>query len=45
MSQARIVVLKDGEIVEQGDCETLLNQPREAYTKRLLEASGLHFST
>ncbi|NWO10234.1 ABC transporter ATP-binding protein [Chromohalobacter salexigens] len=41
----RIVVLKDGEIVEQGDCETLLNQPREAYTKRLLEASGLHFGT
>jgi len=32
----RIVVLKDGLIVEQGDARDLLEAPRDAYTRRLL---------
>ncbi len=35
----RIAVLHDGLIVEQGECATILRSPRDAYTRRLLEAA------
>ena len=34
----KIVVMKDGEIVESGTPDQIFNAPREAYTKRLIEA-------
>lgn len=35
----RVVVLKDGKIVEQGLCSDVLANPQEEYTKRLLAAA------
>ena len=35
----RIIVMKDGRIVEQGDTEQLFNNPQQDYTKDLLHAS------
>ncbi|MFV0633857.1 ABC transporter ATP-binding protein [Demequina sp.] len=35
----RVVVLKDGRVVEQGDREQVLQNPQEEYTKRLLMAA------
>ncbi|GAA3909073.1 ABC transporter ATP-binding protein [Halomonas cibimaris] len=35
----RVIVLKDGEVVEQGECEALFNAPQHAYTRRLVEAA------
>ncbi len=40
----RIVVLKDGRVVEQGPAEQVFGSPREDYTRRLLEAA-LHLAT
>ncbi|MDR5858757.1 ABC transporter ATP-binding protein [Halomonas eurihalina] len=37
----RILVLKDGEVVESGDCLDVLERPTSAYTKALVEAAGL----
>ncbi len=34
-----IIVMKDGRVVEQGDAETVYGNPREAYTRELLEAA------
>lgn len=34
----RVVVMQDGEIVEQGDCRQIFEHPVEEYTKRLIEA-------
>jgi len=33
-----VLVMKDGEVVEQAGVEQILDAPREAYTRRLLEA-------
>jgi microcin C transport system ATP-binding protein len=35
----RLLVMKDGEIVEEGDALALLAQPRHAYTRTLLQAA------
>lgn len=35
----RILVMKEGKIVEQGDAHEVFTQPRERYTRHLLEAS------
>jgi microcin C transport system ATP-binding protein len=37
----RVLVMKDGEIVEQGEAEALFDSPREPYTRALLEAAHL----
>jgi len=34
----KIVVMKNGEIVDQGDREKILNDPDDPYTKKLLDA-------
>ena len=35
----RVLVMKDGKIVEQGDIEEIYNNPRHEYTKQLLSAA------
>mgnify|MGYP002510028777 FL=1 len=35
---SRIAVMKDGKVVELGETESIFRNPREAYTKRLIEA-------
>ncbi len=37
----RIMVLKDGLVVEQGDCEQVLAAPQTPYTQALVNAAGL----
>jgi oligopeptide transport system ATP-binding protein len=37
----RILVMKDGRVVEEGETDALLAAPRADYTKRLLAAAGL----
>ncbi len=37
----RIVVLKDGEIVEEGETESVIRSPRHDYTRTLLQSAGL----
>ncbi|MCU1526773.1 MAG: transporter ATP-binding protein, partial [Frondihabitans sp.] len=34
----RVLVLKDGRVVEEGDAERVFRSPREEYTRRLIEA-------
>ncbi|KIF80906.1 ABC transporter ATP-binding protein [Noviherbaspirillum autotrophicum] len=36
----RVMVMKDGKVVESGTTEEVLSHPRQAYTKRLLAASS-----
>ena len=35
----RIIVLKDGEVVEEGEAEALTAAPREPYTRALMAAA------
>ncbi|MCR5301328.1 MAG: ABC transporter ATP-binding protein [Lachnospiraceae bacterium] len=37
---SRIIVMKDGEIVEQGTDEEIFNNPKKEYTKQLLLSAG-----
>lgn len=37
----RILVLKEGKVIEQGDCDALLQNPRSDYTRALIDASAL----
>ncbi|MBD9388663.1 ABC transporter ATP-binding protein [Agrobacterium sp. AGB01] len=34
----RVIVMRDGRIIEQGDRDTIFDNPKEAYTRRLLQA-------
>ena len=34
-----MIVLKDGKVVESGDCEKIINKPTHSYTKNLLRAA------
>jgi ABC-type microcin C transport system duplicated ATPase subunit YejF len=36
----RIMVMKEGKIIEVGETEEVFNHPKEAYTKLLLGESG-----
>jgi microcin C transport system ATP-binding protein len=38
----RIMVMKQGRVVEQGDTQTLFKQPQQAYTRELLNAAMLN---
>jgi peptide/nickel transport system ATP-binding protein len=35
----RIMVMKDGEIIEHGECRAVLQDPKHSYTRALIEAS------
>lgn len=37
----RIIVMKQGAIIEQGDCNDIFNNPDNDYTKELIAASGV----
>lgn len=34
----RVLVLKDGQLIEQGDAQQIMQQPRQAYTKLLIDS-------
>jgi len=37
----RLVVMKDGKIVEHGNTESVFNQPQQPYTQALIDAAFL----
>ncbi|MDE3960083.1 ATP-binding cassette domain-containing protein, partial [Glaesserella parasuis] len=37
----RVIVMSKGEVVEQGEAKQIFEQPKDEYTKRLIEASNL----
>ncbi|WP_285412628.1 ATP-binding cassette domain-containing protein [Variovorax sp. efr-133-TYG-130] len=39
----QLIVLRAGEVVEQGDAQTVLASPRHAYTRRLVAAEPAHW--
>ena len=36
----RVMVIRNGKVVEQGDCETVFRRPQHEYTKQLLAHYG-----
>ena len=36
----RVMVMKDGQVVESGSLDEVLNQPKSQYTRTLIEAAG-----
>ena len=36
-----MIVIKDGKVVEQGDAQSIFDNPQQAYTQELLQASSL----
>jgi peptide/nickel transport system ATP-binding protein len=40
----RIIILKDGEVVESGETNEVFNNPKEDYTKFLLSAEALNLT-
>jgi peptide/nickel transport system ATP-binding protein len=41
----RIGVMREGEILEEGECEEVLVHPRNEYTKKLIQAAGYAFNS
>jgi len=37
----RVIVMKDGEMVEQGEAQALFDAPQQPYTQQLLSAAHL----
>jgi ABC-type dipeptide/oligopeptide/nickel transport system ATPase component len=37
----RVMVMQNGMIVEQGNTEVIIRNPREKYTRQLLEEAGI----
>ena len=35
----RIMVMKAGEVIEEGDTETIMNNPTDAYTRMLIDST------
>ena len=35
----RVMVMKDGQVVEQGDVEAIFDAPQQAYTRKLINAA------
>jgi microcin C transport system ATP-binding protein len=35
-----VIVMKEGEVLESGDCSQVLDRPRNPYTRRLVEAAA-----
>ena len=40
----RVIILKDGEIVESGETKVVFNSPQKGYTKFLLSAEALNLT-
>ncbi len=38
----RVLIMKNGEILEQGNVQDIYGSPKTDYTKLLLEAAGIH---
>ena len=36
-----MIVIKDGKVVEQGDAQSIFDNPQHPYTRELLQASSL----
>ena len=37
----RLLIIKDGEIIESGTKEKIFSKPEKEYTKKLIEISGI----
>lgn len=41
----RVMVMKRGDVIEYGECHQIFNQPKEPYTRSLIDASFYHSET